>query len=178
MDAYVQETYAKSVAETPRLAGESALETRRREISYLNQKWFMQTLLDRMGGTSARYGLSARVPFADYRIVEGGVVKGLLREVGRGLLPDDILFRKKSPYPKTYDKTYEAILVQKMRAIMAEPDSPIRQFLDTKKVERFLSSPSDYGKPWYGQLMAAPQMIAYLIQVNYWLEKYHIKIEL
>jgi len=65
-----------------------------------------------------------------------------------------------------------------MRAIMAETDSPIRQFLDTKKVERFLSSPSDYGKPWYGQLMAAPQMIAYLIQVNYWLEKYHIKIEL
>ncbi|MFR5557293.1 MAG: asparagine synthase-related protein [Coprococcus sp.] len=60
--------------------------------------------------------------------------------------PDDILFRKKSPYPKTYDKTYEAILVQKMRAIMAETDSPIRQFLDTKKVERFLSSPSDYGK--------------------------------
>lgn len=190
MDAYVQETYAKSVAETPRLAGESALETRRREISYLNQKWFMQTLLDRMGGTSARYGLSARVPFADYRIVEylwnvpwemkakGGVVKGLLREAGRGLLPDDILFRKKSPYPKTYDKAYEAILVQKMRAIMAETDSPIRQFLDTKKVERFLSSPSDYGKPWYGQLMAAPQMIAYLIQVNYWLEKYHIKIEL
>ena len=190
MDAYVQETYAKSVAETPRLAGESALETRRREISYLNQKWFMQTLLDRMGGTSTRYGLSARVPFADYRIVEylwnvpwemkakGGVVKGLLREAGRGLLPDDILFRKKSPYPKTYDKAYEAILVQKMRAIMAETDSPIRQFLDTKKVERFLSSPSDYGKPWYGQLMAAPQMIAYLIQVNYWLEKYHIKIEL
>ena len=109
---------------------------------------------------------------------KGGVVKGLLREAGRGLLPDDILFRKKSPYPKTYDKAYEAILVQKMRAIMAETDSPIRQFLDTKKVERFLSSPSDYGKPWYGQLMAAPQMIAYLIQVNYWLEKYHIKIEL
>ena len=109
---------------------------------------------------------------------KGGVVKGLLREAGRGLLPDDILFRKKSPYPKTYDKTYEALLVQKMRAIMAETDSPIRQFLDTKKVERFLSSPSDYGKPWYGQLMAAPQMIAYLIQVNYWLEKYHIKIEL
>ena len=190
MDAYVQETYAKSVAETPRLAGESALETRRREISYLNQKWFMQTLLDRMGVTSTRYGLSARVPFADYRIVEylwnvpwemkakGGVVKGLLREAGRGLLPDDILFRKKSPYPKTYDKAYETILVHKMRAIMAETHSPIRQFLDTKKVERFLSSPSDYGKPWYGQLMAAPQMIAYLIQVNYWLEKYHIKIEL
>ncbi|MFR5557294.1 MAG: asparagine synthase (glutamine-hydrolyzing) [Coprococcus sp.] len=101
MDAYVQETGANPAAETPRLAGESALETRRREISGLNQKkWFMRTLLDRMGGTSARYGLSARVPFADYRIVEylwnvpwemqarqRGVRRGLLREVGRGIAP-------------------------------------------------------------------------------------------
>lgn len=190
MEEYVRETYEKSVAETPKLAGESKEETRRREIFYLNQKWFMQTLLDRMERTSTHFGLSARVPFADFRIVEylwnvpwemkakGGIVKGLLREAGRGLLPDDILFRKKSPYPKTYDKVYEEILVKKMRVIMAETDSPIRQFLDAKKVERFLSSPSDYGKPWYGQLMAAPQMIAYLIQINYWLETYQIKIEL
>lgn len=190
MDMYVQETYAKSVAETPRLAGESKEEARRREISYLNQKWFMQTLLNRMERTSTRYGLSARVPFADYRIVEylwnvpwemkakGGMVKGLLREAGRGLLPDEILFRRKSPYPKTYDTKYEAVLVKRMCEIMAETDSPIRPFLDVKKVERFLSSPSDYGKPWYGQLMAAPQMIAYLIQINYWLKKYEIKIEL
>lgn len=190
MEEYVRETYEKSVAETPKLVGESKEETRRREISYLNQKWFMQTLLDRMERTSAHSGLSARVPFADFRIVEylwnvpwemkakGGMVKSLLREAGRGLLPEEILFRRKSPYPKTYDKAYEEILVKKMRVIMAETDSPIRQFLDAKKVERFLSSPSDYGKPWYGQLMAAPQMIAYLIQINYWLETYRIKIEL
>lgn len=190
MEEYVRETYEKSVAETPRLAGESKEEARRREISYLNQKWFMQTLLNRMERTSTHYGLSARVPFADYRIVEylwnvpwemkakGGMVKGLLREAGRGLLPDEILFRRKSPYPKTYDTKYEAILVKRMCEIMADSSSPIRPFLDAKKVERFLSGPSDYGKPWYGQLMAAPQMIAYLIQINYWLEKYEIKIEL
>lgn len=190
MEEYVRETYEKSVAETPRLAGESKEEARRREISYLNQKWFMQTLLNRMERTSTHYGLSARVPFADYRIVEylwnvpwkmkakGGMVKGLLREAGRGLLPDEILFRRKSPYPKTYDTKYEAVLVKRMCEIMADSSSPIRPFLDAKKVERFLSGPSDYGKPWYGQLMAAPQMIAYLIQINYWLEKYEIKIEL
>lgn len=190
MEEYVRETYEKSVAETPRLAGESKEEARRREISYLNQKWFMQTLLNRMERTSTHYGLSARVPFADYRIVEylwnvpwkmkakGGMVKGLLREAGRGLLPDEILFRRKSPYPKTYDTKYEAVLVKRMCEIMADSSSPILPFLDAKKVERFLSGPSDYGKPWYGQLMAAPQMIAYLIQINYWLKKYEIKIEL
>ncbi|MGH4119488.1 MAG: asparagine synthase C-terminal domain-containing protein, partial [Clostridium sp.] len=25
-----------------------------------------------------------------------------------------------------------------------------------------------YGKPWFGQLMAGPQLIAYLIQVDIW----------
>lgn len=190
MDAYVQETYETSVAETPKLAGESKEEARRREIAYLNQKWFMQTLLDRMDRTSMYSGLEARVPFADYRIIEylwnvpwemkakDGVVKALLREAGRGILPDEILFRKKSPYPKTYDRKYEALLVERLRDIMQEQSAPIRQFLNAKKVERFLQSPSDYGKPWYGQLMAAPQMIAYLIQVNYWLLTYNIKIEL
>ena len=59
---------------------------------------------------------------------------------------------------------------------MADSGSPVRQFLDPKKVETFLSSPSDYGKPWYGQLMAGPQMLAYLIQVNYWMKKWSIAL--
>lgn len=101
-----------------------------------------------------------------------------MREAGRGYLPDEILFRKKSPYPKTYDKKYELLLVSRLNDIIQDSTSPVLQFLDIQKVNRFLKSPSDYGKPWYGQLMAAPQMIAYIIQINYWLEKYHVKIML
>ena len=51
-------------------------------------------------------------------------------------------------------------------------------FLAGKKAERFLNSPKDYGKPWYGQLMAGPQMIAYVLQINYWMKKYQIQIKL
>ncbi len=104
------------------------------------------------------------------------MVKGLLRESARGLLPDEILFRKKSPYPKTYDPRYEELLAKRLRDVVEDPSSPLLAFVDKEKVRRFLASPSDYGKPWYGQLMAGPQMIAYLIQVNYWLKKYHIEI--
>ena len=150
----------------------------------------MQTLLDRMDRTSMYSGLEARVPFADHNIIEYlwnipwtikskyGVVKHILREAGRGYLPDEILFRKKSPYPKTYDKKYELLLASRFKDIINDSTSPVLQFLDIQKVERFLKSPSDYGKPWYGQLMAAPQMIAYMIQINYWLEKYHVKVML
>ncbi len=188
LDGYVQAAYDKSVAETPRLPGESREEARRREISYLNIKWFMITLLDRMDRTSMYSGLEARVPFADHRIVEyvwnvpwemkchNGVVKGLLRDAGKGLIPDEILFRRKSPYPKTYHPDYERLLGNRLLDILTDTAAPIRQLIDVKKVETFLSAPSDYGKPWYGQLMAGPQLIAYLLQVNYWLEKYKIEL--
>lgn len=189
MDEYISKTYEKSIAETPRLYTDSPNEKRRREISYLNLKWFMQTLLDRMDRTSMYSGLEARVPFADHRIIEylfnvpwdmktrNGVVKGLLRESARNLLPDDILFRKKSPYPKTYDTHYESLLQEKIQSILSDSSSPVLHFLDAKKVEHFLQSPSDYGKPWYGQLMAGPQLLAYLYQINYWLKKYNIETE-
>ena len=91
-------------------------------------------------------------------------------------MPDEILWRRKSPYPKTYDTAYEALLVNQMREILADSHAPVLSFLDRKKVEAFLESPSDYGKPWYGQLMAAPQLLAYMIQINYWMEQYQIAL--
>ena len=110
---------------------------------------------------------------------KGGVVKGVLREAGRGYASELTFYSERNLLiQRRTIKHMKQSWCRKCVQLWQETDSPIRQFLDTKKVERFLSSPSDYGKPWYGQLMAAPQMIAYLIQVNYWLEKYHIKIEL
>lgn len=188
MDEYVRESYQHSIAETPRCEEDSPQEARRREISWLNLRWFMQTLLNRMDRTSMYSGLEARVPFADPRIVQyvwnvpwemkakDGVVKNLLRQSGRGLLPEEVLFRRKSPYPKTYDPRYENLLKDKIRDMLAHEDAPVLQFLDRKKVEAFLARPSDYGKPWYGQLMAGPQLLAYLLQINAWMELYQITV--
>ncbi len=188
MEEYARRTYEASLAQTAALPGESPTEARRREISWLNLRWFMQTLLNRMDRTSMYSGLEARVPFADHRIIEylwnvpwemkakDNVVKNLLRQAGRGMLPDEILFRRKSPYPKTYDKAYETLLAGKVRDILEDTSSPILQFIDREKTLRFLSSPSDYGKPWYGQLMAAPQMMAYVIQIDFWMRQYQVEV--
>ena len=118
------------------------------KIAYLNIRWFMATLLDRMDRTSMYNGLEARVPLADHRIVEyvfnipwhikcpNGVVKGLLRHVGKGMLPEEILWRRKSPYPKTYDPAYEKLLGNRLKEVLSDPAAPVRTLLDEKKSPR------------------------------------------
>ena len=88
----------------------------------LNFRWFMQTLLDRKDRMSMYSGLEVRVPFCDWRIAEYLYAvpwkfkdhqrkeKGLLRTAMAGLLPDEVLWRKKSPYPKTWDPRYREMV--------------------------------------------------------------------
>ncbi len=189
LEEYSIKAYENTIAETPRLAGEMGEEARRRELSYLNLRWFMATLLERMDRTSMYHGLEARVPFADHRIVEylynvpwhmkfmGGMEKGLLRHAAKGLLPDSVLFRKKSPYPKTYNPNYERLLKDAFAEILEHEDEPVRQLIDVDRARSFLEMPMSYAKPWYGQLMAGPQMLAYYLQINMWMKEYQVKVE-
>lgn len=185
---YSHDRYEESLAKAPVLAGENDEERRRRRISYLNIKWFMQTLLDRMDRTSMYSGLEARVPFADHRIMEylynvpwemkykDGVEKALLRDACHDLLPPELLHRKKSPYPKTYHPGYEKLLVQRLTDVLNNPNAPILPLIDRKKAFSFMESPKEYGKPWFGQLMAGPQLLAYFLQLNDWMEKYGLSV--
>lgn len=186
MEDYLKNAYYNSISEINVLPWENEMETKRRRIGYLNIRWFMQTLLDRMDRTSMRSGLEARVPLADHRIVDyvfnvpweykyqENQEKHLLRHALKGIVPDEILFRKKSPYPKTYHPAYEQTLADRLRLIISDTKAPINRYIDQEKVLQFLNAPKDYGKPWFGQLMAGPQMTAYLIQINYWLKKYKL----
>lgn len=190
MEAYVKQVYDDAITHVDILPGENETEANRRRIGYLNIRFFMQTLLNRMDRTSMSCGLEARVPFADRTLVDyvfnipwemkakDGVVKNILRQSARGLLPDEILFRKKSPYPKTYDPGYEALLTDRLKDALSDPASPLLPLLNQEALRLFLEHPKDYGAPWYGQLMAGPQMIAYLLQLEYFLRKYHVSIEL
>lgn len=184
LEDYVRARYEAALRAVPHLDGENAKQRRRREVSCLNLRWFMQTLLDRMDRTSMACALEARVPFADHRIVEylfnvpwemkyrPGEEKALLRDACGDLLPSALLHRKKSPYPKTYSPLYEKLLAERFQNMLDDPGAPAAALIDRKKAARFLASPKDYGKPWFGQLMAAPQMLAYLLQVNDWLKSY------
>lgn len=190
LEEYSHEKYAESLARVPRLDGEAPEEARRREITYLNIKWFMQTLLDRMDRTSMYSGLEARVPFADHRIMEyvfnvpwnmkrrNGVEKSLLRDAFRDVLPNELFMRKKSPYPKTYNPNYQRLLNERLKSVVNDHNSPIHAFIDKEKVLLFLQQPDTIGKPWFGQLMTSVQLTAYILQINYWLCRYNPELKI
>lgn len=180
--------YHETLDEVPILPGEEALEARRREMFYLNITWFMSTLLDRKDRMSMASGLEVRVPYCDHRLVEyvwnipwdmkmyNGREKGILRQALKGLLPDDVLYRKKSPWPKTHNPSYEALVRKWLIDILNDFGSPLLPLINVDAILKIAKGASDYGKPWFGQLMAAPQLFAYLIQVDIWLGKYKIRI--
>ncbi len=186
---FVDARYRATVAETPALPGRAGLERRMRELMWLNLRWFMQTLLDRKDRMSMWSGLEVRVPFCDWRLVQylytvpwrfkdwRGREKGLLREAMKGLLPEEILWRKKSPYPKTHHPAYLAAVGGMLREVLDKPGAPLLDVARRDVVEELLADPGHgAGSPWYGQLMARPQTIAYLVQVNHWLERYRIEL--
>ncbi len=186
---YVNDRYREALAEMSRLPGEDPLEERRREIFYLNHHWFMAVLLDRKDRMSMASGLEVRVPFCDHRLVEyvwnipwrykycDNREKGILRRAVRHLLPEDIIYRRKSPYPKTHNPGYSQFLQEKMLAILNNQNEPLHQLIDAPVVKDFiLKEGTVLNRPWFGQLMNGPQLLAYLIQLNIWLTEYRIRI--
>ncbi|MCL2445584.1 MAG: asparagine synthetase B [Oscillospiraceae bacterium] len=181
LDEYAQACYEESLAQVPRLAGESPADARQREVTWLTQRWFMQTLLSRMHHMGVAAGLTARSPFADKRVMEylwnvpwamkyhNGVVKGLLRDAFADLLPIELLQRKKSPFPKTYHPGYTNLLQTRLLEMMHDSGSPLAPLLNKQAVLQACKNPPSTTEPWFGQLMAGPQMLAYLIQVDCWL---------
>lgn len=190
LEGHVSQRLEETLAQVPTLPGESEEQVRTRQLSYLNIHWFMSTLLDRKDRCSMASGLEVRVPYADHRLAQlvynipweyrcrGGEPKALLRDAGAGLLPEEILHRRKSPYPKTHNPSYEALVKEQLLSVLRDRSQPIHKLLSEETVTGLLGQTFDYGRPWFGQLMAGPQLLAYLLQINFWLSHYQIYIQL
>lgn len=183
---FVGDRYSQTIAECDILPENSPAERRMKQMVNLNLRWFMQTLLDRKDRMSMYHGLEVRVPFCDHRIAAylygvpweykdyKGYEKGLLRQAMQGWLPQCVLYRKKSPYPKTHHPQYLETASGLLRQVLSDANAPIHQIVDRQALEGLLQQPLTV--PWYGQLMTGPQTIVYMLQVNFWLKHYCVGI--
>lgn len=189
LNDYVMEKYYQAISETPRLDGETTEESKRRELFYINMICFMTTLLDRKDRMSMGASLEVRVPFADHRLVEyvwnipwdmkmyRGREKGILRKAFEGILPEEVLYRKKSPYPKTHNPAYTLAVQKLVENILEDKSSALHEFFNKEQLDNIVKSGGNsFQEPWFGQLMTGPQLLAYLVQLHTWFKDYNINI--
>ena len=182
---YTSEIYRHSVNNCPVIPGESESMKTSRIASWLSINYFMTSLLERKDRMSMGTGLEVRVPFADHRLVEyvfnvpweikfkNGVEKSLLREAMKDYLPDKILNRKKSPYPKTHNPLYGELVLNLLKKRLTSSSSMLSELLQGDIMDRLMNPGNN---TWFGQLMGTPQLMAWLVQLDYWFEEYQISL--
>ncbi|MGW0520535.1 asparagine synthase (glutamine-hydrolyzing) [Crossiella sp. NPDC003009] len=183
---YVQQRYQEALAEVPRLAGETGLEARMRELSYLNLTRFVNLLLDRKDRMSMAVGLEVRVPFCDHRLVQyvfnapwamktfDGKEKSLLRAATADVLPQSVVQRKKSPYPSTQDAGYEKALREELARVIEDSSAPVTELVPRKDIQTLLDSPL----VTVGSDSATRRTVESLLGLNRWIVDYGVRVEL
>ena len=187
-EEFVRQHYRDTCDRAPKLSSDDRKAARMREMFVLNLDWFMATLLDRKDRMSMYSGLEVRVPFCDHRIVEyaynmpwdfkslEGREKGIVRRAFANELPKEIVYRKKSPYPKTFHPVYTRLCADYVRRIFEDNTSVAASLFDRNAVQKLMQRPESLAEPWFGQLMRTPQIFAYIIQLDRWFRHYHVKI--
>lgn len=176
--------YQEAVAEVPKLDGETGIQEKQREMSYLFITRFLPFMLDRKDRMSMHAGFEARVPFCDYRLVQylfnvpysmktiDNAEKSLLRRALKDYLPEEVRTRKKSAYPSTTDPVYYQNIRVMLNEMIEDPQAPLAPLLDKQKLKHisenlFEKSPFEVGK-----------MMEYVLHVNKWLQDYKISMKL
>ncbi len=187
---YAHEKYLKTVSKASFLESDNKEEKRMREMFVLNMDWFMQTLLVRKDVMSMESSLEVRVPFCDYRLVEyaynmpwkykslDGREKGILRKAFENQLPDEIVWRKKSPYPKTHNPIYFECVCNMVKTVLEDTSCPLYDMINKDKIIELTQNPNALNAPWYGQLMRGPQVLAYIVQIYYWMKDNNVEFEI
>ena len=186
---YVGDTFAerRALADPGPEYGER--ERRLKTMQKMCFEYFMANLQERALRMCAGAGVRVLTPLCDDRLAQyvynvpwdmkfmDGQEKGLFRAAVKDLLPEKLLRRTKSPYPKTCSPEFTRLMRQMVLRLAQDADMPLFRIVDRRRVVELAEgdlNPAD--TPWYGQLMAGPQLLGYLWQVNRWMRERNIQV--
>lgn len=186
LGGFHDESYARAIAESPRLEGENATDARMRELSYLHLTRFLQFMLDRKDRMSMAVGLEVRVPFCDPHLVDyvfnipwpmksfDGREKSVLRAATQDLLPASIVQRQKSPYPSTQDPGYEQALRARVSELIQDGGHPAAPLFNRRHIERLLARPANAGRSLHYERADLERVLS----VGAWIKEYKVAVNL
>lgn len=180
VEDYVRERRRQTLAACPRLEEERGFETRRRELGWLALTCCLPAQLEQWDRMTMASGLEVRLPFCDHRLVEyawnipwamkgmNGQRKQVLRDAALGLLPEGVRTRPKTPCPQGADPLYDQLVRAGVARILEAPNAPIHSLADRAALDGLLTD--------QGRGPAATRTLAYLIQLNAWMERFHLTV--
>ncbi len=174
---FIEKCYEEALSEYPKFVTDAKRLKKENEAQWFSLYWNLPCLLERLDRMSMAFGLEARVPFCDVRLIEyfwnipqelkrlNNRDRGLLREAMRGYLPSDILERKKSPYPHSQDPDYEAKIKNLLFETVLDPGSPVKNLLNLKTLESMMKQQQDLNKRYTSR----SQLYGWIIQLNHFM---------
>jgi asparagine synthase (glutamine-hydrolysing) len=132
--------------------GPSAQSSTLDRLLYADMKTYLVELLMKQDQMSMAASIESRVPFLDHRLVEfasglparmklrGFTTKWILREAVRGILPPEILARKKMGFPVPFGVWMRGPWKEVARDVLLDSRSRQRGIIAPESVERLISA--------------------------------------
>lgn len=121
------------------------------KMLYFDTKtWLVDDLLIKADRMSMAASLELRVPFLDHRIVEfaatipskyklkGRTTKHVLKQMLRGVLPQEIVYRKKMGFPTPLEFMFQNELADYAHDVLTSTSAKIGEFFVTGEIRRLL----------------------------------------
>ncbi|NUK00662.1 asparagine synthase (glutamine-hydrolyzing) [Streptomyces lunaelactis] len=183
---YSAQRYSETVAEVPRVPGESDQEHTMRVVGHAHLSRWLPLLLSRDDRLSMAVGLELRVPYCDHRLVEyvynipwgmktaDGREKSVLRSAVADLLPASVTQRRKSPFPVTQDPRYGEVLRSRFNAVVGDPSSPVRPLLDSPACAELAKEDRPIAVDGWGER----RNVEMVLQLDAWLRHYRVRLDI
>ncbi|AVZ76429.1 asparagine synthase (glutamine-hydrolyzing) [Streptomyces lunaelactis] len=183
---YSAQRYSETVAEVPRVPGESGQEHTMRVVGHAHLSRWLPLLLSRDDRLSMAVGLELRVPYCDHRLVEyvynipwgmktaDGREKSVLRSAVADLLPASVTQRRKSPFPVTQDPRYGEVLRSRFNAVVGDPSSPVRPLLDSPACAELAKEDRPIAVDGWGER----RNVEMVLQLDAWLRHYRVRLDI
>ena len=156
--------------------------TKVKQDKYVNIKWHLTSLAERFNQISSNIGLDIFFPYLDYKVIE--YLYNLedldntkyIDKIFRKLFLD-INIKEYIP-PQNYNEDYLNILEHELKKILKDNSSKLLKIIDKNFVYEIIETKGKNLKENKNdKLIDYAEILAYLIQIEYWLNIYEIKIE-